>query len=76
MKNENERCILSILFVVAGVVAFALLAWWLSEGRQEAMRPTRTDWPEWQQKEWERKQREEQKAPPQYPQPTNYEVHP
>ena len=55
---KNERYILSILFVVAGLVAFALLAYWLWEGRQEAMRPTGTDWPEWKQKDWEKKQRE------------------
>jgi hypothetical protein len=29
---KNERYILSILFVVAGVAAFALLAYWLWPG--------------------------------------------
>jgi hypothetical protein len=67
---KNERYILSILFVVAGLAAFAFLAWWLRAGKQEAMRPTSTDWPEWT-KEWETKQREEKTKAPQPRQRTN-----
>ena len=73
---KNERYILSILFVAAGLAAFASLAYWLWDGdeQQEAMQPTSTDWPEWRQKEWEKKQREEQKR--KGPQPTNYKAYP
>ena len=73
---KNERYILSILFIVTGLAAFALLAGWLRAGKQEAIRPTSTDWPEWKQKEWEKKQREEQtRKAPQSPQPTNREAY-
>jgi hypothetical protein len=71
---KHERYILSILFVVAGLAAFASLAYWLWEGQQEAMGPTSTDWPEWKQKEWEKEQK--RKGPPRYPQPTNYDASP
>jgi len=60
---KHERYILSILFVVAGLVAFALLAYWLWEGQQEAMGPTSTDWPKWKQEERKKNQGEDRKTP-------------
>ena len=68
---KNERYILSILFVVAGLAAFALIALWLSTGEKEAMRPMSTGWPEGKQTDWEKKQREEPKKAPRPPQRTN-----